>query len=159
MDVLIRKATPADGAHLTAIAQAAKLHWGYSSHWLTAWRDALTITPDPLEQMDVFVAALDGQAVGFYALSSTGAAVSLEHLWIAPEWMGHGIGSLLFAHAVARAQTSGAVQLTIESDPNAEGFYQRMGARRTGSVPAPLPEAPDRHLPVLEYHLRDTRTV
>jgi len=37
--------------------------------------------------------------------------------------------------------------MTLEADPNAAGFYERMGARRTGSVRAP---DTGRELPVYE---------
>lgn len=37
------------------------------------------------------------------------------------------------------------------SDPFAEAFYLRLGARRVGSVPAPMPGAPERLLPELEF--------
>jgi hypothetical protein len=41
--------------------------------------------------------------------------------------MGHGIGRSLFMHPVERAKSLGFQELEIESDPNAEGFYLRMG--------------------------------
>lgn len=39
------------------------------------------------------------------------------------------------------------------SDPFAEPFYLKLGARRIGAVPAPMPGAPGRVLPVLEFNL------
>jgi GNAT superfamily N-acetyltransferase len=54
--------------------------------------------------------------------------VELEHLWVSPEHIGTGIGRALFDHAVRRAAALGATTLSIEADPNAEGFYRRMGA-------------------------------
>jgi GNAT superfamily N-acetyltransferase len=155
MDVQIRKATIADAATLTAIAHAAKRHWGYAEQWFDVWHEALTIAESTVDQMPVFVADLDGQTVGFYALETNGNDLWLEHLWIVPDLLGRGIGSRLFAHAVDVARTSGAKWLTIESDPYAEGFYLRMGARRSGTVSAPMPGAPDRCLPVLAYALGD----
>ncbi|HXC76915.1 MAG TPA: GNAT family N-acetyltransferase, partial [Candidatus Acidoferrum sp.] len=46
-------------------------------------------------------------------------------------------GRLMWEEAVQQARDRGATRLTLESDPNAAGFYERMGARRTGSVTAP----------------------
>ena len=48
----------------------------------------------------------------------------------------------------------GADRLTMESDPNAAGFYERMGARRTGSVTAP---STGRELQVYEVLLPNTK--
>ena len=42
--------------------------------------------------------------------------------------------------------------LEIESDPNADGFYQRMGARRFGTRFTAL-EGQPRELPVLVYEV------
>ncbi len=42
--------------------------------------------------------------------------------------------------------------LSIQSDPHAEGFYLRLGARRTGE--APSQSIPGRLLPMLEFDLR-----
>jgi hypothetical protein len=51
---------------------------------------------------------------------------------------------------LTRAAERGADRLTLESDPNAAGFYERMGAHRTGSVTAP---STGRELPVYEVML------
>jgi GNAT superfamily N-acetyltransferase len=72
--------------------------------------------------------------VGFYALVGEGSQIELEHLWVLPEHMSAGIGRALFAHAVRRAASLNADLLEIESDPNAEGFYRRMGAIRVGEI-------------------------
>jgi hypothetical protein len=66
--------------------------------------------------------------------------------------MGQGIGRSLFLHAVDRAKHLGFKKLEIESDPNAEGFYLRMGARRVG-LNASEVAGHRRELPVLVYEL------
>jgi predicted N-acetyltransferase YhbS len=50
--------------------------------------------------------------------------------------MGRGIGRMLLDDALRTARACGARALVIDSDPHAEGFYLRMGAARTGEVPA-----------------------
>ncbi len=70
-------------------------------------------------------------------------------MWVAPERVGGG-GAALFAHAVETARAEGASQLRISSDPNAEGFYVKMGARRVGEVPS---RPPGRMLPLLVFRL------
>ena len=45
-----------------------------------------------------------------------------------------------------------AAELRIEADPEAVPFYQRMGAKITGS--APSGSIPGRRLPLLRYTLR-----
>ncbi|HEU4886190.1 MAG TPA: GNAT family N-acetyltransferase [Longimicrobium sp.] len=146
----IRPAREGDAAALSAIAHAAKRHWGYPEAWIARWRDVLTITPAFIRDHIVFVAAdADDHARGFYALAIERADAVLEHLWIEPAWMGRGLGRELLSHAVATARDHGAGRLEIDSDPHAEEFYRRMGARRIGEVRADVDDVP-RVLPRME---------
>jgi len=58
----------------------------------------------------------------------------LEHMWIKPDQMGAGVGRTLLLHAKDRAVNLKVSALELSADPNAEGFYQRMGATRIGEV-------------------------
>jgi predicted N-acetyltransferase YhbS len=91
--------------------------------------------------------------LGFYGLFGADLRVQLEHLWVRPDHMGLGIGRSLIADALAMAASQGATIVAVESDPNAEPFYLRMGAVRVGEVGAPMPGAPNRTLPLLEFTL------
>jgi GNAT superfamily N-acetyltransferase len=53
----------------------------------------------------------------------------LEHLWVEPARMRRGAGSQLFRRAAERAAGLGATALEWEAEPNAFGFYGRMGGR------------------------------
>ena len=149
MNTVIRRARPDEADALTAIAHAAKRHWGYPETWIAGWRDALTVTPAYIRRHIVFAAAEGDHPRGFYALSMRGGDAVLDHFWIAPERMGRGLGRALFEHAIRTAREQGAARLEIDSDPHAEGFYLRMGARRIGEVPADVDGA-RRVLPRLE---------
>ena len=148
----IRPAHPDETPRLTAIAHAAKRHWGYPEQWIAAWKADLTITPATLDAFEVFVAENGGPLAGFYVLGATRPTATLEHFWVDPEAMGRGIGRALFEHAAAQAAGRGAHRLEIESDPHAEGFYQKMGARRIGEFVYAL-DGQLRILPILERTL------
>lgn len=137
---------------LSAIAWAAKAHWGYPVHCLEQWRDQLTITPEFVAANDTFAAQLDRRIVAFHALLQTADTLRLEHLWVLPERMGQGIGRALFFHAAERAAATGASSLTIEADPHAETFYERMGAVRVGATTSEIDGA-RRELPLLIFDL------
>ena len=128
----IVRAEPDDAGSLTRIAFTAKSHWGYPERWISQWKDALTITPEFVGRNEVYAAVDIGGPVAFYALVGRGHEVELEHLWVSPERIGTGVGRALFDHAVHKAASLGAEVLSIEADPNAEGFYRRMGAERVG---------------------------
>ena len=139
-------ARPTDAQRLTAIAHAAKRHWGYLEDLISLWQADLTVTAQFIVDFPVFCALRDSEIIGFYALSRRGEAFELEHLWVDPQQMGTGVGTLLFQHAVFTVRSMGGSILNIASDPHAEGFYLRMGAIRVGEVPS-RPEG--RSLPLL----------
>src|SRR4051794_38761870 len=129
MAVTIRPALPSEAAALTALALAAKRHWGYPDAWMEAWREQLTFTPEYVTAHIVRCAEEADRLVGCYALERHGDQWRLEHLYLAPSSIGGGLGRRLFEHAVQTARSLGIAELLIESDPNAEGFYEHMGAR------------------------------
>ncbi len=147
-EVEIFRARPDDADALTRIAFAAKSYWGYPERWIEQWQEALTITPRFITDNEVYAAVFEEEIAGFYALVERGSEVELEHLWVSPEHIGAGIGRALFDHAVRRAAALGATTLSIEADPNAEGFYRRMGARRVGENVYEI-EGHRRELPLL----------
>ena len=134
VEIEIRRARPDEAAGLTEIAHAAKRHWGYPEKWIDQWKEDLTITTDFIATHEVFVALIEGEVVGCCALVVTGALAELEHLWISPKHIGSGVGRALFAHVKARTVKLNLRGLEISSDPNAEGFYERMGAVRIGDL-------------------------
>ena len=133
-NLLIRPATPAEAAALTEIAHDAKRHWGYPEHWIQHWQDDLTISSDFISKNEVYVAEREGEIIGFYALVLRDRRAELEHMWVAPEYIGTGVGKELFIHAMQKAAGENVSAVEISADPNAEGFYQRMGAKRIGEV-------------------------
>ena len=149
----IRLAHPQDCEALTLIAHEAKRHWGYSQELIDRWEADLTITAERIVEWYTAVCDVDERVVGFVAVSFDREDAALEHLWVLPERMGGGIGRMLMEHAVDVARHRGAKRLQIDSESNAEGFYLRMGARRTGAVPAPLDDDPYRVRPQLEVFL------
>jgi GNAT superfamily N-acetyltransferase len=151
-EVRVRRAGPGDAGALGQIAFAAKGHWGYPGRWMELWRPGLEVSPGFVRDNEVYVAVSGGEPVGFYALVGGGRGLDLEHLWVLPAWIGTGLGRKLFGHAMRRAQELGARTVTIELDPNAEGFYRRMGARRAGENVYEL-DGGERALPVMVVEL------
>lgn len=149
-EIDIRRAERADAEALTSLAHAAKRHWGYPDDLIELWKPDLTVTVEFIQALRVYCAVAGAEIRGFYALSQDGAGFELEHMWVDPRHMGAGIGARLFRHAVSMVRSMGGSSLEIASDPNAEGFYLRMGARRIGTV-ASKPQG--RELPLLIFEL------
>jgi ribosomal protein S18 acetylase RimI-like enzyme len=150
MTCLIRPARPAEAEELTRLARDAKASWGYPAAWLDAWSGELTITGDYVVRNQVFVADAGDGLAGMAALERVQGAAVLEHVWVAARHQGQGIGQALVRHALALARSAGDRVVLVTSDPQAVRFYERLGGRVTGRVPAPMPGEPDRALPVLE---------
>jgi GNAT superfamily N-acetyltransferase len=130
----IRPAAKEEAERLSEIAHDAKRYWGYPEHWIEHWHDDLTVSTDYLASNQVFVAEKADQILGFYALIVREGKTELDHLWVAPEYIGSGVGKELFLHALQHASRRNVPEIEILSDPNAEGFYRKMGAHRIGET-------------------------
>lgn len=141
--ISLRPARPDDAPAMTALALRSKASWGYSSDFMQACVQELTVAPEDIDGHAHHheVAVCDDTIVGFYTLEGqVDAVIELGALFVEPGHMGAGIGRRLLQAALARAQTLGARDLTIQGDPNADGFYRsagaiRVGSRESGSVP------------------------
>ena len=149
---MIRKASKDNSQTLTEIALDAKRHWGYPESWIKHWESDLTISPDFISQHHVYVAETDGEIRGFYALCLTENKAELEHMWVRPAYIGTGIGKELFLDAMERASKMNVSEVELSADPNAEGFYQRMGAQRIGEVESEI-DGTERKLPRMKIDL------
>lgn len=156
MDVQIRRARPDEADVLTEIAHAAKRHWGYPEQWIEQWKDDLTITPEFIAKNEMYVAVIGEEVVGCCSIVLGEARAELEHMWIKPQHMGAGVGRALFLHAKERAARVGMKLLELSADPNAEGFYERMGATRIGETQSEIDGQP-RVLPRLSVDLEPGR--
>ena len=107
----------------------------------------LTIAPDLIARATAYVAERAGDLVGVYVLSIEGGQPTLRDLWVDPPAIGTGVGSALWRHMLSEARRLGHAAVRIESDPHAEAFYAKMGARRVGFVASTV--VPGRELPLM----------
>jgi GNAT superfamily N-acetyltransferase len=146
----IRPARAGEAAALTSLALRSKGHWGYDEAFMELLRPILTVTEDDLTVSPVHVLDVAGEPIGWYRLIGTPPRGELEDLWLDPSAIGHGAGRRLLGHALRTACGLGFTELSIEADPNAEGFYLAMGAVRIGERRSPS----GRTLPLLEVQCR-----
>ena len=109
------------------IAIEAKAHWGYDRARVEEWALAGDFEPESLRSRLLYVAEADGRPVGWAALIPRGEVGWLEDLWVEPAWIGKGLGRQLFERVAEEARERGARRLEWEAEPNATGFYERMG--------------------------------
>jgi predicted N-acetyltransferase YhbS len=148
----LRPALATEAPALTALAMRSKAHWGYDATFMAAAVADLTISPELVARATCYVAERDDQIIGVYVLSIEEGLPTLRDLWVEPAVIGTGVGAMLFRHMLAQARSLGHAVVRIESDPNAEPFYSRMGARHVGVVESKI--VPGRTLPLMEVDVQ-----
>ena len=151
--IRIRPAFPEEANRLTAIVVNAKASWGYPATWIDDWRHELTITEAYIRRHHVFTAELDGDLAGLVSIELDEPVAQIGNLWVAPEFHGCGIGRALIERCIEFGRQHRLEALMVESDPNALGFYRRVGGIQVDALPAPLPGMPERKLPILRFEL------
>ena len=150
--IRIRRARSDEADALTALALRAKVRWGYDAEFMELVRDVMSLSSTDVATEEVW--ALEdgaGRVVGFHRVLA-GDPAEVEDLWVEPDAMGSGHGRRLFEHAAAIARSAGASALELDADPNAQGFYERMGMRRIGETASST--FPGRSLPRMRIELR-----
>ncbi len=150
MTYLIRRAKPEEAKVLTEIALRSKAYWGYSAELIQLWTPELEVTPEMIENGISFVAELDSVIKGFWCRPAV-EELSDGRLFIEPSEISKGCGKALWNAVMKEAKHRGLRYLTWEGDPNAAGFYLKMGARQIGTVESKV--VPGRMLPILRFYL------
>jgi ADP-ribose pyrophosphatase YjhB (NUDIX family)/GNAT superfamily N-acetyltransferase len=149
--IRIRRGRPDEADELTALAGRSKAHWGYDADFMERIHDAMSLSPHDVETHEVWVLEDGtGRVIGFHRVIP-GDPAEVEDLWVEPDAMGTGHGRRLFEHAVAVATSLGASAVELDADPNARGFYERMGMVHVGDTPSTL--VPGRTLPRMRIQL------
>lgn len=153
--ISIRRVDPKEAALLTHIALSAKAHWGYPQRWMEIWAPQLTFSPEYFEKNESWVAVMEDRPIAFYTLRDKDGIAWIEDLWVLPEYIGRGIGKQLFLDAISRARQMEYKKLQLEADPNAAGFYEKMGMHKIGERRGEVDGEP-RVLPLMEMELLET---
>ena len=132
-------------ATLTDLCMRSKAVWGYTPEMLEAFRAELTVSEEDAAT-DVIVVADDIRGIA----GVVQVAIDGE-----PMRLGEGTGQMMYVWACRVAQDAGATDLVIDCDPDAKGFYLRMGAEQDGE--AESPSISGRMLPRLVHRLHPAR--
>ena len=147
----IRRARPEEARALSELALRSKAVWGYEPSFMARCCASMRLMPAMLRANEYYV-ALEGRApLGFYGFEPEPEGLGLDMFFVEPDAIGRGVGRALWNHAVARARRLGVRELLAVSDPNAAGFYLRMGCRPAGARPSEV--EPGRTLPVFRFAL------
>lgn len=133
---------------INRLIESSKQYWGYNDELMKLWLPDLLMTTQNFYSRKFWVMKKEGEIMGVFSLSLRSEAIfELEDFWISPSEMGKGLGQKMFKFVINQLIITKAKKLVIISDPNAEGFYIKMGASRVEFYES-KPEG--RMLPVLE---------
>lgn len=149
-EVSIRCARLNEVEALNELIMRSKSYWGYDRSFLEACRPHLLLSPEALEHDPVYCAEVGDVIAGVsHLIVVSEEEICLDHLFVEPAFIGQGIGTLLWRHAVEQARRWGAKALVFGADPHARPFYERMGAIVVGEDLSTI--LPGRRTPCMRY--------
>ncbi|MDQ6528902.1 GNAT family N-acetyltransferase [Flavobacterium sp. LHD-85] len=147
----IEKANITDNEILTAITKKSKAYWGYSEEQIQKWDKNLTISQDYIRDNSTFKLVDNDCIVGYYSyIFENENIVKLDNLFISPEYIGKGFGKLLLLDFLNRMKHIRVEKITLDSEPNAEEFYSKMGFVKIGEFKTSIK---NRFMPIMEMKL------
>lgn len=146
---MIRPAKREEADILTKISFSSKRYWQYPEEYYRIWESELTITAAYIDHNDVWVYETTHGILAYYSLVvlekeiTVGGIVIggghwLEHMFTLPSHIGFGVGTELFAHLCRNCSRIKVEELNILADPNARGFYEKMGCRYVKEFPSTI---------------------
>lgn len=147
----IQKAIPEDNIRLTEITKKSKAYWGYCEEQISIWSNNLTVTIDYIEKNDVFNLIEENKIIGYYSyIKQENKQVKLDNLFLLPEYIGKGFGTYLMNDFLQRMRDEKYQKITLDSEPNAEQFYQKLGFKKVGEFETSIK---NRFMPIMEMIL------
>ena len=148
----IRRAQPQECTTISALGIRSKAFWNYSPQMMATFRSELTLSAEDIQKRRVYVITIDKTIVGYYSLREIDSkAIELEHLFVDLDHLNCGYGSQMFHHAMEVIKSEGFTRLVIQSDPNASGFYEKLGIPLVKRIPSSIP---GRSIPYFEKILQ-----
>ncbi len=127
-DVLLRVATAADIPAIAAVD-----HNAFTPHW---WNSAAALHRHSAAAACFYVAAVQGQIVGYVEGELQRYSAHINRIAVAPERQAHGVGSALLEHALRIFWRAGADQVTLNTQCDNVAslrLYRRFGFEPIGS--------------------------
>jgi GNAT superfamily N-acetyltransferase len=146
----IEKASVEDNEILTEITKKSKAYWGYSEEQILKWKDNLTISKGYIENNPVFKLVENERTIGYYSYSIKEKNVILDNLFVLPEYIGKGLGKFLMNDFLDRMRNEKFEKITLDSEPNAENFYLKIGFKKIGEFETSIK---NRFMPIMEMSL------
>jgi len=140
-----------DHTVLTELTIKSKAFWGYSEKQIKDWTTLLTISKKYITENEVYNLISDGQIIAYYSFFKIDDnRVKLDNLFILPSFIGKKLGTYLVDDFILRVKKAGISVITLDSEPNSEDFYRKMGFRVVGQKETSMK---NRFMPIMEKEL------
>lgn len=150
--MIIEKAINTDHQILTELTKKSKAYWGYSEEQIEKWSEFLTVTPLYIDTNGVYKLTFEHKLAGYYSfLYEDEKTVKLDNLFLLPEYIGKGFGKILMRHFLLEIEKTIVNKIILNSEPNAELFYAKLGFVKTGQIKTSIK---DRYMPIMELELK-----
>ncbi|WP_294965106.1 GNAT family N-acetyltransferase [uncultured Flavobacterium sp.] len=147
----VEKAKISDCEILTEITKKSKAYWGYSDEQIQKWDKNLTISKDYISEHNVFKLVDNDLIIGYYSyVFKDEKVIELDNLFVLPDYIGKGFGKYLVVDFLNRIKEIGIEKITLDSEPNAEKFYLKMGFVKVGEFESSIK---NRFMPIMEMKL------
>ncbi|WP_430791436.1 GNAT family N-acetyltransferase [Virgibacillus flavescens] len=146
----IRKALEEEAGVLSCVAIKSKAYWDYDEKFINECKEDLTISTLYIQENYAYILEDEQGIIGFFAFEA-GEHNSLDFLYILPRFIGKGYGKVMWAKIIQKAKEFGMKTFTIDSDPHAKGYYEKMGAYQIAETPSTVYK--DRLLPLMRVNV------
>ncbi|MFH6934368.1 GNAT family N-acetyltransferase [Flavobacterium sp. FlaQc-30] len=147
----IEKANITENEILTSITKKSKAYWGYSAEQIQEWDKNLTISQDYIKEHNVYKLSINNLIIGYYSyFFRDEKEIELDNLFILPEYIGKGLGKYLVLDFLNRIKDQKVERIILDSEPNAESFYSKMGFVKIGEFETSIK---NRFMPIMEMKL------
>lgn len=149
----IKKSLPKDSKRLTELTIRSKSFWYYSPDQIEKWKDDLTVSEDYITEKEVYqLTDAEEDVIGYYSYYKMDEnSIKLENLFVEPKYIGCGYGKMLMNNFLERIRATKAQKVILDSDPNAENFYKKIGFELIGKLATSIE---GRFLPIMELKIK-----
>ncbi len=126
--MIFRKATITELDKLNQFLRDSKGVWGYSDSFLDDFIKKFGLTENHLQTNEVMMFEENSQLKAIFSFSYKSDEAKLDDFFVAPALIRQGLGKLMWQAVLEYACAKNWPSFILISDPNAQGFYEKMGA-------------------------------
>lgn len=152
MKTTIKNAKYTDLNKINELMGLSKGYWKYEPDFLKTFIKKFRLDLAYIKKNSVKLLYLNSSLAGFYSFCvNKEDLLMLDNFFLHPNYIGKGIGRILWEACCKTAKELKKNAFIICSDPHAEDFYLKLGCEKIGLQQSML--CPTRYLPILKYQL------